>query len=196
MGDQIGLCLYIIVLSYGCLGQLLKQQHFNKESIWKSRNIYDKVSLDLTEEVLSIVGGKVGNGNNISSTEKQKSTNSLIYNRVNKCGSTSLLRLVEDLGFQNGYLVISRGLPKVRSLHESQKSALGNVLCNPRTPPMVLSRHLNFVDLGKYGCHIMYLNQVQTLLYKRSDLQILKRASTRIMGFADILKFVCQRCFP
>ena len=24
----------------------------------------------------------------------------------------------------------------------------------------------------------------------------LKRASTRILGFADILKFVCQRCFP
>ena len=161
MGDQIGQWFCILFLSYGCLGQLLKQQHFNKESIWKSRNIYDKVSLDLTEEVLSIVGGKVGNRNKISSNEKQKSTNSLIYNRVNKCGSTSLLRLIEDLGFQNGYVVISRGLPKVRSLHESQKLSLGNVLCNPTTPPMVLSRHLNFIDVDKYGCHIMYFNQVK-----------------------------------
>ena len=118
MGGQIG--LYILCLSWGSLGQHLNQQHVDPEDIWKSRNIYDKVSMDLTDEVLSIVAGKTGDGDKDFSNENQKSTKSLIYNRVNKCGSTSLLRLIEDLGFQNGYVVISRGLPKVRSLQESQ----------------------------------------------------------------------------
>ena len=37
--------------------------------------------------------------------------------RINKAGSSSLLRLAEDLGYQNGFVVVWRGLPKLRSVH-------------------------------------------------------------------------------
>ena len=129
------------------------------ELIYKSRNIYDKVSIDLNQQVLSIISGKFNNHTvKDVSTVKSKS---IIYNRVNKCGSTSLMRLVEDLGFQNGYLLVSHGLPKIRTLHEEQKSSFANLLCDPTAPRMVMSRHIDFVDWSRYGCDIMYFNQVK-----------------------------------
>ena len=39
---------------------------------------------------------------------------SLYYEyRINKAGSTSFLRLLEEIAFQNHFVLLSRGLPKV-----------------------------------------------------------------------------------
>ena len=149
------LAFFILNFSSGIQTHDLKYE-INEESIFKSRNLYDMVSMDLSDEVLSIVSGKFRNRSKLPANVMQKTSKSIIYNRVNKCGSTSILRLVEDLGFRNGYVVVSRGLPKVRTLLEGQKSTLGNLLCNPEAPRMVLSRHLNYVDWGDYGCDVRY----------------------------------------
>ena len=112
----------------------------NEESIFKSRNLYDMVSIDLNDEVLSIISGKFQNKSKMSANLMQKTS--------------------EDLGFQNGYIVLSRGLPKVRTLLEGQKSTLANLMCHQEAPRIVLSRHLNYVDWGGYGCDVRYFNQV------------------------------------
>ena len=39
----------------------------------------------------------------------------LVYNRINKAGSTSMLRLLQELAFQNNFILLSKGLPKVRA---------------------------------------------------------------------------------
>ena len=145
--------------SSGIRTHVLKYE-MNEESIFKSRNLYDKVWMDLSDEVLSIVSGKFQYKSKMSANLMQKTSKSIIYNRVNKCGSTSILQLVEDLGFQNGYIVVSRRLPKVRTLLEGQKSTLSNLLCDPAAPRMVLSRHLNYVDWGGFDCDVRYFNQV------------------------------------
>ena len=37
----------------------------------------------------------------------------LVYNRINKAGSTSMLRLLQQLAFQNKFILLSKGRPKV-----------------------------------------------------------------------------------
>ena len=154
--------LFILCFSKGVLVDAQNDIKLDVNSISKSRNFYDKVSMDLNTEVLSIISGKFKNETKVHASQNQKSSKSIIYNRVNKCGSTSLLQLVEDLGFQNGYVVVSHGLPKVRTLLDEQKWSLSNLLCDPAAARLVLSRHLNYVDWAEYGCQIMHFNQVES----------------------------------
>ena len=154
--------LFILCFSRGVFGYDQSNIRLDVHSISKNRNIYDKVSIDLNAEVLSIISGKFKNETKVHTSQNQKTSKSIIYNRVNKCGSTSLLQLVEDLGFQNGYVVVSHGLPKVRTLLEEQKWSLSSLLCDPAAARLVLSRHLNYVDWAEYGCKIMHFNQVES----------------------------------
>ena len=150
------LCLFLIKQLYA----------FNEDDIYKSRNLYDQVSMNMNSEVLKIIKGNLTKAGKEVDTSSRKSR-SIIYNRVNKCGSTTLGQLLEDLGFQNRFMVVSHGLPKVRSLQVDQKKALSNLLCDPNSPRMVLSRHLNYVDWGLFGCDIMYFNQVNNNILER-----------------------------
>merc|ERR1711892_723714 len=87
------LTFFVICFSRGVFGDDQNDIKLDVHSISKSRNIYDKASMDLNAEVLSIISGKFKNETKAHATQNQKTSKSIIYNRVNKCGSTSLLQL-------------------------------------------------------------------------------------------------------
>jgi len=115
--------------------------------IFKDRNYYDRKTKHLNSVQLAII-----------SVKKSKV---IFYNRVNKCGSTSMLELLGDLGFSNNFTVTGRGLPKLRTLKEKDKTRLGLFLCDESLPRMVFTRHLYFVNYSQYGCDIQYYNMVR-----------------------------------
>jgi len=126
--------------------------------IFSNRIIYDEVNRKLDEEALLIITGNVSN----DSEEKLiRNSSSVIYNRVNKCGSTSMLRLLEDLGFRNNFALAGLGMPKLRSFKELDKATFARFLCSENNPRMVFSRHLYFVDWSEFGCDIPYFNLIR-----------------------------------
>jgi len=92
--------------------------------------------------------------------ERSPEDRPLVYNRINKAGSSSLLGLFTQLAIPNKFVVVSRGLPKVRSLSKCQEFQLAKILCRPG-PRILLSRHLYFVDFASYGCPVININQVR-----------------------------------
>lgn len=42
----------------------------------------------------------------------------LVYNRINKAGSSSLMGLLELLAWPNHFILLAKGLPKVRKVKE------------------------------------------------------------------------------
>ena len=157
--SKICVCLVIFVLT---ILKLFCTQR-NRGSTYRSRNMYQKVQDRLNKQVLSVIKGNINDSDSVTKRGRNKlsqTSKSIIYNRVNKCGSSSLRQLVDELGFRNDYILVQSGLPRVRTLLEGQKQSLSNILCDPTLPRMVLSRHLDFVDWQRYGCDIRYFNQV------------------------------------
>lgn len=169
--------ILILLIVYG--GFILLRKHQKPEAslfkdniseietiteIFKDRNYYDRKTKHLNRVALAIISGagsaaKYKNKSYIVSDVKKSTF--IFYNRVNKCGSTSMLELIGDLGFSNNFTVVGRGLPKLRSLKEKDKKRLGLFLCDESLPRMVFTRHLYYVNYSNYGCDIQYYNMVR-----------------------------------
>ena len=80
---------------------------------------FDMLTNQLEEEVLDIILDKNTSHTNVFQTfapcmaRMGKEDMPLVYNRINKAGSTSMLRLLQELAFQNNFILLSKGLPKV-----------------------------------------------------------------------------------
>jgi len=124
-----------------------------------SRFIYNKVNRKLERAALLILQGRISQRFKTKfGMNKTWPAPSLLYNRVNKCGSSTMLSLLEKLGFKNNFLLVRGGLPKLRSLKEMDKKVMAKFFCQNR---MIFSRHLYFVDWTKYGCDISYFNLIR-----------------------------------
>jgi len=68
------------------------------KKMFHSRAVYDREKRKLDKEALDIIQGR-GHRTSLNITRKLKSTSSLVYNRVNKCGSSTMLQLLDNLGW-------------------------------------------------------------------------------------------------
>ena len=92
------------------------------KKMFHSRAVYDREKRKLDKEALDIIQGKEGrkikylllsksplsgqyHKSSLNRTRKLKSTSSLVYNRVNKCGSSTMLKLLDNLGKLTPFLL-------------------------------------------------------------------------------------------
>ena len=83
-----------------------KREKPSENDVLHNRISYDKVKTQLGEVALSIIRGdlsqiKEKSDKSVDTTSRERSIKSsinLIYNRVNKCGSSTMLSLIEHLG--------------------------------------------------------------------------------------------------
>ena len=83
-----------------------KREKPSENDVLHNRISYDKVKTQLGEVALSIIRGdlsqiKEKSDKSVDTTSRERSIKSsinLIYNRVNKCGSSTMLSLIEYLG--------------------------------------------------------------------------------------------------
>merc|ERR1712150_142645 len=121
----------------------------------------DKMTKIMNRMALSIIEGKSSSDKYPKSPDGVKKSNSYFHNRITKCGSTSLKKMMEELGATNDFKLVGRGLPYIRTMREEDKSKLGSFLCSNSTSRMIFSRHLYLIDFSKYGCDIPYFNIVR-----------------------------------
>ena len=81
---------------------------------------FDMLTNQLEEEVLDIILDRNTSNMNVFPTfapcmaRRGEDDRPLVYNRINKAGSTSMLRLLQEMAFQNNFILLSKGLPKVK----------------------------------------------------------------------------------
>ena len=99
-------------------------------------------------------------------TPPKKNTTNLIYNRINKSGSASILALLGGLSVSNKFHLIGYGQPMIRYFLFHQQQKLANMLCDDTQGPLLYTRHIYFMDLSKFGCDIKYINMVSFIAIK------------------------------
>ena len=93
-------------------------------------------------------------------TQGMKTSTNIIYNRINKAGSTSIQALFGGLSVTNKFHIIGYGRPMIRYFFPNQKQKLADTLCDETHGQLLYTRHIYFMDLAKFGCHIKYINMV------------------------------------
>ena len=91
---------------------------------------------------------------------RMKTTTNIIYNRINKAGSASILALLSGLSVSNKFHMIGHGRPMIRYFFINQKRKLADLLCDDTNGPLLYTRHIYFMNLAKFGCNIKYINMV------------------------------------
>ena len=99
-------------------------------------------------------------------TPQKKTTTNIIYNRINKSGSASILALLGGLSVSNKFHLIGYGQPMIRYFLFHQQQKLANMLCDNTQGPLLYTRHIYFMDLIKFGCDIKYINMVSSIALK------------------------------
>ena len=113
-----------------------------------------------------------------TSSEPVKQSRTIIYNRIDKAGSTTMISMnyeqssrdfyqsnsfpetLESLAYKNSFFLIGQGTPNLRMLDTSQKRDLADIFCR-NTADMIYTRHLYFTNFTEFGCNISYFNIVR-----------------------------------
>ena len=93
-------------------------------------------------------------------TQGMKTSTNIIYNRINKAGSTSIQALFGGLSVSNQFHIIGYGRPMIRYFFPNQKQRLAETLCDETHGQLLYTRHIYFMDLARFGCNIKYINMV------------------------------------
>ena len=93
-------------------------------------------------------------------TLRLKTTTNIIYNRINKAGSASILALLSGLSVSNNFHMIGHGRPMIRYFFINQQRKLADLMCDDTHGSLLYTRHIYFMDLAKFGCNIKYINMV------------------------------------
>ncbi|XP_039271717.2 uronyl 2-sulfotransferase-like [Styela clava] len=89
----------------------------------------------------------------------------VIYNRVPKCGSTTIVWLIKALGSRLGFKTISHNWPHVQQIltEDEQKNLVENVTTAANGAASIFIRHLHFVDFEKFSSSVkpIYINVIR-----------------------------------
>ncbi|XP_071946134.1 uronyl 2-sulfotransferase-like [Antedon mediterranea] len=158
ISKRIAILFGIFILILFCLkfGTIQKQEKLNPSSkvecslsISSARNIF----WDERKETIQNLP--------FSATFKNKSGVRIIFNRVPKCGSRSLVNVVQNLVDQNQVNLIHSQVYNKTELSEAQKSLIVDVLPN-LDPPFVFHRHMFYIDFRKHSIvPVKYINIIR-----------------------------------
>lgn len=85
----------------------------------------------------------------------------VIYNRVAKCGSTTILNVFRTLAARNNFTFIHSEIYNVRSLNEDQEHALTKDL-SKMYGPLLYDRHVGFLNFTRFGYKMpQYINVIR-----------------------------------
>ncbi|XP_041461758.1 uronyl 2-sulfotransferase-like, partial [Lytechinus variegatus] len=85
----------------------------------------------------------------------------VIFNRVGKCGSRSVLNLLQSLARDNHFYLISSLTYNEKRLTSKNREKLVSILSSVKSP-FIYQRHLHFVNFRQYGIqHPTYINIIR-----------------------------------
>ncbi|XP_002736749.1 uronyl 2-sulfotransferase-like [Saccoglossus kowalevskii] len=85
----------------------------------------------------------------------------LVYNRVDKCGSQTLLAVIGILSFDNDYRSIWSRVWNIYNVTETRQKWIASII-NKQKPPYIFNRHLHYLNLSKFGFEqIPYINIIR-----------------------------------
>eukprot|EP00090_Calanus_glacialis_P013709 TRINITY_DN22364_c0_g1_i1.p1 TRINITY_DN22364_c0_g1~~TRINITY_DN22364_c0_g1_i1.p1 ORF type:complete len:371 (+),score=94.76 TRINITY_DN22364_c0_g1_i1:29-1141(+) len=86
---------------------------------------------------------------------------SIVYNRIDKAGSTTLIKTLDKMAFKNSFHLIGHGTPNVRYFFPVQKAKLASMLCDSSEENLIYTRHMYYTDMAEMGCNVSYFNMMR-----------------------------------
>ncbi|XP_070568988.1 uronyl 2-sulfotransferase-like isoform X2 [Ptychodera flava] len=85
----------------------------------------------------------------------------IVYNRVGKCGSRTVLEILRNLVKRNGFDLYSSQINNVTHLSLIGQVELVNIISSLQ-PPFIYQRHFHFIDFPKFGAiEPVYINIIR-----------------------------------
>jgi len=150
-------CSFVSISFIGLLWKALNhsQAYSTQKSVYEVGKTRDSYGLS----------GHVRSGSQLSSevTEDNSKTflTKIIYNRVGKCGSRSMLAIIRELSDKNKFLLYTSSVfnvtrPSILDLQAEVK------LIDSLMSPVIYSRHIHFIDFSKFGAQTpVYINMIR-----------------------------------
>ncbi|XP_070554191.1 uronyl 2-sulfotransferase-like [Ptychodera flava] len=93
---------------------------------------------------------------------RARSIDRLIYNRVGKCGSRTMLAVTEKTSHLNDFYLVKSQEFHGRTVSENEEAELVSEIMNI-TPPFLYNRHLDYINFEKHGIEDapMYINLIR-----------------------------------
>lgn len=120
----------------------------------------EKVKL-ATELERRNVMSELGLLDEIDSLEMKSFQPKIVYNRVGKCGSRSMLTLLGKLAKVNKFTLFQSPVSNHSQVPIKDRIRIARVVQN-MPPPCIYSRHVHFIDFPKYGVSLpTYINLIR-----------------------------------
>lgn len=133
------------------LREEMSQKSFNKKTLYLRHKI---------DAVASLHGAAIRKPLDINLTKNVQSR-TIVYNRIDKAGSTTLIKTLDKIAFQNSFFLIGQGTPNVRYFYTVQKAKLARLLCNPDGEDIIYTRHMYYTNMTEVGCLVTYFNMMR-----------------------------------
>ncbi|XP_070568985.1 uronyl 2-sulfotransferase-like [Ptychodera flava] len=123
----------------------------------------------------------------------------IIYNRVGKCGSRTVLRIIQKLSKRNGFALYDSAIGNQTHMTLEAQVELVNSVSELKAP-FLFERHFHYVDFKKFGAiHPVYINIIRDPISRFTSQYYFKRfgdaATERIFkGPAEALNMTINEC--
>ncbi|XP_077977255.1 uronyl 2-sulfotransferase-like isoform X2 [Glandiceps talaboti] len=124
----------------------------------------------------------------------------ILFNRVGKCGSRTVLTIIKELSNKNGFKFVGSEINNLTHMPLQDQIDLVNII-SALDPPFLFQRHFHFIDFAKFGgIEPVYINIIRDPINRFTSQYYFKRYGDEthpngfFKGSEDLLNMTINEC--